>query len=667
MNLKRIFLVSTFATILLVALTACEQYQDPKASSQAAKSRDATPYASYGGVGGRQYADGDQITADNVNQLKPLWSYHTGETSTGSKEIPSSASFEVTPILAQGLLYFCTPFNRVIALDPITGAELWSHNPKVDLKGYYSNQLVCRGVSYWQDPEKPQSELCAARIFTTTNDTRLLALDAKTGKLCPDFGNNGTVDIAKGAGKTRYVGEYHHTSPPAIIRDKVVIGGSISDGSGTDAPSGVVRAFNARSGELIWAQDMAPPNFDYENGLLSEEGYALATPNVWAPMIGDDELNLVFAPTGNPLPDYFREGDVNMGHYGSSLVALNGSTGEVVWNYQFVHNDFWDFDTPAQPTLFELKRNGKSIPAVAQATKMGFVFILDRRTGESLFPVEERPVPQNPDFPDLRTSPTQPFPILPEPVADNNMSAEDAFGFTFWDQGECRKEIESLRYDGMYTPPSTDWTLMYTGNAGGTNWGGLSIDQDRQVLVVNSTNLAFKVKLIPRDQVEETIKANRDQEIARQSGTSYGMWRAMVSSPLGAPCNPTPWGVLTGIDLATGKHLWQSTLGTTRDMAPVPIAFNTGTPNLGGPLMTKGGLTFIGATLDNYFRAFDNTTGKEIWRTRLPAPAVATPMSYVVTDQNGMEKQIVIIAAGGYGSMDTDVSDTLIAYALENN
>jgi quinoprotein glucose dehydrogenase len=655
--------------LLVLVLSACDSYQDPLATTAPARARDASDYASYGGEGGRQFAAGELITTANVAGLKPLWSYHTGDVSAGSAEIPSTTSFQNTPILVEGVMYMCSPFNRVVALDPATGGQLWSYNPEINLKGHYSNQLVCRGVSYWQDKEQPETSTCATRIFTATNDTRLIALDAKTGKPCADFGSKGMVDTSKDLGKAGYIGEHHHTSPPAIIGNTVVVGGSISDGSGMDAPSGVVRAFDARSGAQLWGQDLAPPDFDYDANLVSEAGYALATPNVWAPMSTDEELGLIYAPTGNPLPDYFRENSrsdqTNMSYYGSSLVALRADTGEVAWHYQFVHRDYWDFDTPAQPTLFELERRGKKIPAVAQATKMGFIFILDRRTGESLFPVEERPVPQNPYFPDLVLSPTQPFPVLPKSVADNTLNPEDAHGFTFWDRAYCRKELESLRYEGMYTPVSPQWTLMYTGNAGGVNWGGLAIDQDNQTLVVNSSNLAFKVKLIPSKDVDAVRAANPGEEISRQAGMPWGMWRAMVVSPFGAPCNPTPWGVLTAIDLNTGEQKWQSTLGTTRDLTPLPLAFNTGTPSFGGPLMTAGGITFIGATLDNYLRAFDTKTGAELWKGRLPAPATATPMSYVITDENGKQQQIVVVAAGGHGRGATTLSDTLVAFALD--
>jgi quinoprotein glucose dehydrogenase len=652
--------------VALFLLVACDNYDDPLATTDPAIVRDATSYPVYGGKGGRQHAEGDLITPENVNRLKPLWSYHTGDQSSGSKQVSSKTSFEVTPILVDGLLYFCTPYNRVVALDPANGAERWSYDPKINLKANYSNNLVCRGVSYWRDTDKKDDEQCATRIFSATNDTRLFSLDSKTGKPCADFGNAGFVNTSEGPGEASYIGEYHHTSPPAIIGNKVIIGGSVSDGAGTDAPSGVVRAYDTRTGELLWGQDMAPPDYDYsKKDTVSDGGYALATPNVWAPMMTDESLNLVFAPTGNPLPDYFREGQPDMGHYGSSLIAIDADSGEIVWHYQFVHRDFWDFDTPAQPTLFEFELDGETIPAVAQGTKMGFIFILDRRTGESLFPIEERAVPQNPNFPELELSPTQPFPLLPLPVAQSSFDMDDVFGMTPWDKYQCQKEMKSLRFEGMYTPVSTEWTLMYVGNAGGINWGGLSIDQDRQTLVVSSSNLAYKVKLIPRADFNRVKKENPGHEISEQRGTRFGMWRDPVLSPFGIPCNPTPWGVLTGIDLRTGKQLWQTTLGTTRDLAPVPIALRTGTPSIGGPLTTKSGLTFIGSTLDRYLRAFDNKTGEEIWKGRLPASANSTPMSYVVKAHDGSRQQIVIVAAGGHAGSPLEPSDTLIAFALE--
>jgi quinoprotein glucose dehydrogenase len=650
--------------LLALLLVACESYRDPGAGDGPARVREASEYGAYGGSGGRQFAAAAEITPANVHRLAPLWSFHTGEVSRGSAEIPSTTAFQLTPILVEGVMYLCTPFNRVVALDPATGAEHWSHDPKIDLGGNYSNQLTCRGVSYWRDNAGPGTGACASRIFTATHDNRLLALDAETGKPCAGFGKAGAVDTTVGVGPSRYLGVYHHTSPPAVIGDRVILGGAVSDGEGTDAPAGGLRAYDARSGELLWVQDLAPPGFDYGARPTTSTGQALATPNVWAPMSVDESLGLIYAPTGNPLPDYFRDDDVHMSHYGSSLVALDAATGAVAWHYQFVHRDFWDFDTPAQPTLFELERDGQRIPAVAQGTKMGFVFILDRRSGEPLFPVEERPVPQNPDFPDLTLSPTQPFPLLPASVAEQALDPGEAYGLTPWDRAACRRELEKLRFEGMYTPPSPQWTLMYAGNAGGINWGGLAIDEERQLLVVNASNLAWKARLVPRSEFADVRRANPGQEFLEQAGTPWALWRSPVLSPFGIPCNPTPWGTLTAIDLGSGEQSWQRSLGTTRDLAPVPIALETGTPSLGGPLMTGGGLTFIGAAADHYLRAFDNESGEQLWQARLPAPANAVPMSYLVTMDDGSRRQVVVVAAGGHGRAPGGLSDTLVAFAL---
>lgn len=674
----KISILKAFSTLLAVFLIGAatfmfvmrETWEDPGGATGPGEAREATEWPDYGGDGGRKFAGGDLITPQNVKNLKPAWTHHTGDFSTGYPDFGATSAFEGTPILVEGILYYCTPFNRVVALDPATGAEIWSYNPEIDLKGNYSNQFVCRGVSFWRDTVANANETCSARIFTATNDTRLIALDAKTGELCTDFAEAGTVDTSKGPGKARYLGLYHHTSPPAILGDKVIIGGSISDGEGTKAPSGMVRAYDARNGALLWGQDLAPPGYDYEANGVSEDGYALSTPNVWAPMSVDEDLGLIYAPTGNPLPDYFRADEIDRAYYGSSLVALNGDTGEVTWHYQFVHKDYWDFDTPAQPTLFELEKDGETFPAVAQATKMGFIFILDRRTGEPLFPVEERVVPQNKDFPDQVLSPTQPIPVLPKSVAMSSFDLKDAFGMTFWDKGKCKEQIKDLRFDGMYTPVSTDWTLMFVGNGGGINWGGLSIDQERQILVVNSSNFAWKARLVPRADVEKARKDFPDVETSKGAGTPYAMQREILMSPFGIPCSPTPWGTLTGIDLKTGEQMWQSTLGTTRDLAQdavgIPLALKTGTPSLGGPLTTRTGLTFIGATFDFYLRAFDNKTGNEIWKHRLPAPGVATPMSYIATGPDGKERQYIVIAAGGHGGMPVGQSDTLVAFTLDD-
>jgi quinoprotein glucose dehydrogenase len=651
------------AAALLLAAIACEGRPErrPNPSSEPVV-RDATESPEYGGVGGTKYSALNRITPENLGALEVAWIYYTGDVSDGRGEIPSTSAFEGTPILVDGVLYLCTPFNRVIALDPATGAEHWTYDPRIDLSGRYANQLVCRGVSTWLDPGRDEGDMCRRRIFTATNDARLLALDAATGRPCPDFGSDGVIDLNPDAGPQLWRGEYQVTSPPAVVRDRVVVGSAVSDNARTDAPSGVVRAFDARSGALLWSWDLAPPDFDYASGPVSAAGHALGTPNVWAPMVADPERDLLIVPTGNPAPDYYRTGSPEMDYYGSSVVALRASTGAVVWRFQTVHRDHWDFDVPAQPTLVDLERDGRAVPAVIQATKMGFLFVLDRETGQPLFPVEERPVPQS-GAPGDALSPTQPFPVKPPSLVPQTLTPDDAWGLTPWDRRWCRREIESLRFEGMFTAASEEWTLMYPGNLGGSNWGGVAVDPERQLLIANTSDVPWKVRLVPRAEFESTRRANPGHEIVPQRGTPFGMWREPLLSPLEVPCNAPPWGRLAAVDLRSGEIAWQRPLGTLRDAGPLPLDIELGVPNVGGPLVTRSGLVFIGAAMDDYLRAFDVASGEELWRARLPAGGQATPMTYLVQDETG-GRQFVLIAAGGHGRGRTTLGDALVAFAL---
>ncbi len=611
-------------------------------------------------AGGSRYSPLSQVTRDNVRHLEVAWVYRTGDWSDGRGEIESTSAFEATPILVDGLLYVSTPFNRICALDPTTGQEKWVFDPEIDLKANYANQLTSRGVSFWRDSNAPQDP-SAHRIFTATNDARLIAISADTGQLCADFGNEGEVDLDAGVGERRHRGEYQVTSPPAIAGDMVIVGSAVSDNSRIDAPSGVIRGYDARSGELQWSWDLAPPDGPARKDLVSDAGYALGTPNVWAVMSVDEERDLVFVPTGNPAPDYY--GGLREGHdyYGSSVVALRASTGEVVWNFQTVHHDLWDFDVGAQPTLTNIVRDGEEIPAVIQATKMGLVFTLHRETGEPIFEVEERPVPQT-TVPGESTSPTQPFPVKPPPLVGTSLSPEDGWGPLGFGSEECKQAIADLHFEGMYTPPRVNEpTLMYPGNAGGSNWGGVAVDPNRQILIANVIDMAWVVTLIPADEIDEARRKNPGVEIGRQEGTPYGVMRRMLTSSMDLPCNPPPWGTLAAVDLSDGNILWQEPLGTVRDLAPVPIPVKYGTPNLGGPMVTSSGLVFIGAAMDDYIRAFDVETGKEMWKRRLPAGGQATPMTYRVTPD---QPQMVVIAAGGHGRMGSKLGDSVVAFAL---
>ncbi|MFP3945117.1 MAG: pyrroloquinoline quinone-dependent dehydrogenase, partial [Alphaproteobacteria bacterium] len=622
--------------------------------------RDATGWPRYGqDAGGNRYSAADQITPENVSRLEVAWTYRTGDLASKSGVIRESV-FEATPVLVEGMLIFCTPFNEVVALDPGTGEQRWRYDPEIDLNQRPANKFVCRGVSHWRDPDAAEEVPCAARIFTGTNDARLIALDARTGAPCKDFADNGQVRIDPGKDLV-WPGEFQITSPPAIIGDTVIVGSSISDNVRLEAPFGTVRAYDARTGALRWSFDPIPRGEDdparatWPEGGPPREGHA----NVWAVMSVDEERDLVFLPTSSPSPDFYgglRAGD-NL--YTDSVVALRGSTGEMVWHFQAIHHDVWDYDLPAQPGLYTVRVDGEPRDVVAQVTKTGLVFVLDRDTGEPVLPVEERGVPQN-GAPGEVLSPTQPFPVATPPLVPTQVTPDDAFGLTFWDRRLCAAQIRKSRADGLYTPPSLQGTILYPFTGGGANWGSAAFDSTRNLLVVNVSSVAHIVNLIPSTEVEQAA-ANQgsDEDVGRQTGAPFGSNRKMLMSPIKLPCTPPSWGMLAAVDLVSGQIVWRKTLGTTKDLAPGAPALKLGTPNLGGPVITASGLVFIGATMDHYLRAFDVATGRELWKGRLPASGVATPMTY---EWEG--RQYVVIAAGGYVRLGLTPADHVVAFAL---
>jgi len=582
---------------------------------------------------GTKFSPLAQITRDNVSQLKIAWTYRTGDLFDSKLERKEPAH-EATPIFVDGTLYFNTPFGKVIALDPVTGKPRWIHDTKIDLMGDYGD-FASRGVSTWVDPKAKPGAPCRRRIFVAPIDARLIALDAATGTPCADFHE---VDLTSSLRtKPEFKGEYEETSPPAVINDLVIVGSGIADNNRVDAPSGEVRAYDARTGKLRWTWYPLPVSL--------KAGAA----NAWSIMSTDAARNLVFIPTGSPSPDYYGGLRPGNNDYANSVVALNAKTGKMVWHFQTVHHDLWDYDVASQPLLFDI---GKT-PAIAIGSKTGNLFILNRETGKPIFGVEERPVPKS-DVPGEVASPTQPFPILPKPLVPQRLTAADAWGATEADRKWCTEKIRSLRADGVFTPPSLKGTATFPGNIGGMAWGGAAFDPQHDLLIIPTNRLAALIKLLPRADFKEERRSHLEAEVAEQKGAPYAMSRQFLLTPDRKPCNAPPWGTLAAIDTKTGEKRWEVPLGEFAPGHP-----ELGSPNLGGPMVTGGNIVFIGAAFDSHIRAFDVETGKLLWTGDLPNSARANPMTYQGPDG----KQYVVISAGGHKGVNA-IGDYVIAFAL---
>nr|WP_318383760.1 membrane-bound PQQ-dependent dehydrogenase, glucose/quinate/shikimate family [uncultured Enterobacter sp.] len=622
---------------------------------------------------GQRYSPLAQITPQNVSQLKPAWEFHTGDVmQKGEDKGGREFNFEVTPIKVNDTLYLCTPHRRVIAVDATTGKMRWTFDPQSDTSA--NEYLACRGVAYSQTPDDAS---CPEKIITTTADARMVALNARSGQLCASFGQKGYVSLTDHMGEVP-AGFHFITSQPMVMDGRIVLGGWIYDNQATGEPSGVVRAYDVNTGALAWAWDMGrtPANAPLNAG----ETYTRGTPNGWGTYTADPALGLIYIPLGNATPDYYgakrRPFDEK---YSSALVALDIRTGEERWHFQTVHHDVWDFDLPIGPTLVDLKTaQGEPLPALIQTTKQGQLFMLDRRTGKPVAEVVEKQVPTSPALPGERLSPTQPDSVGMPNLSPPNLKESDAWGATPFDQLWCRIQFKRARYQGQFTPPSEGTTIAYPAFDGVMDWYGASVDPAHNVLIANTSFIPFTVEMIKHEDAvkkglfgewagwgsKTSYPKPKDFAVAPQYGTP---WAAVVKpwlSALSAPCNAPPWGKLVAVDLTTRKVVWERPAGTTRDMnifgthtnAPLP----TGIFMMGGNIITKSGLIFMGATADNYLRAFDEASGKELWRERLPAGGQATPMTYMGNDG----RQYVVIAAGGHGGLGTVSGDSLVAWAL---
>ena len=619
----------------------------------------------YGGsLHGMQYSSLSQITTDNVHTLKEAWRFRTGELGQGHRE---PFAFQANPILVEGRLYLPTGSAIVFALDPASGEEIWRYDPKIDRSKPHA-EIANRGVTSWLDPAADADDACRHRIFVGTLDARLIAIDGTTGKPCEDFGEGGEIWLNKGvrAEKESAWVNYTVTSPPVIVGDIVIVGSAIGDNRAVESELGIVRGIDARSGEERWRWDPIPRNAEDPAfaSWQSEEAARNGSANAWAPLAADPELGLVYVPTGSASPDFYggeREGD-NL--YANSLVALRASTGKIAWYQQLVHHDVWDYDLAAQPTLVELQHDGELIPAVLQGTKTGHIFSFDRRTGEPIFDVEEKPVPQG-GVEGEHLSATQPFPVAPPSLARHDaVTEDDAWGVMYFDKRACRKRMAGLRSEGLFTPPGIEGIIELPGYGGGINWGGLAFDPESHTVVTFSMDVPMEVALIRRDELRRTSESGDfdGQEFARMAGTPYGMRRTLLGLPLGVPCTSPPWGILAAVDMRKGTINWRRGVGSIQDVAPAIVPnLELGMGGLGGPIITAAGLIFMAAVMDDYLRAFDIATGDTLWEGRLPAGGQATPMTYFLEDTG---KQYVVIAAGGHARIGTTPGDYVIAYAL---
>ncbi|MCG7599340.1 pyrroloquinoline quinone-dependent dehydrogenase [Halomonas sp. McH1-25] len=597
-----------------------------------------------GDLRAQKYSPADQITPENVGQLEKAWEYHTGDVSDGSGDIPMTV-WSATPLFVNETLYIGTPFYRIIALDPGTGEEKWSFDPDARLEALTQPDMKNRGVAYWQADDPQEGEACQKMVYIGTMDAKLYGVDADTGEPCSEFGESGMVNV----NQWNTVNDKWPLSllqPPTVYNDTLYLGWAGKDWTDAAAPPGTVFALDARSGELKWMFHALPEEVIQRTG----------TANVWASMSVDPETGLVYIPVSSPSPNYYGGNRTEELPLATSVTALDAETGRVVWSRQLVHHDIWDYDTDAPPTLVDIEKDGETIPALVQTSKQGFLYVLNRETGEPIYPIEEREVPAS-DIEGEQAAPTQPYVPTPEPVIPDEWpgvsTLADIVSF-----GECSRRAEQYRYEGKFTPPSLEGSIAFPPTTGGTQWGGGAVNPETGIYVVNSNHVVQIYKLIPRDEFQQAEQQGETGGYYAQGDVPYGFHLQTFLNWAGMPCWKPPYGTIAAYDLKTGERLWNKPFGQVQKYGfYMPASW--GSVTIGGPVLTKSGLIFIGASMDSRVRALDVETGEELWRSQVEAPAVSIPATYTYQG-----KQYVTFIVGGNSILLPKVSDQVVSYAL---
>ncbi|MFD1911791.1 pyrroloquinoline quinone-dependent dehydrogenase [Halodurantibacterium flavum] len=600
--------------------------------------------AFHGDLASTKFSHASTFTPETITNLERAWEYRTGDVSDGSDELPETV-WSATPVYANGTLYLGTPFYRIIALDPATGAERWTYDSDSTLEPLTQPALKNRGVAYW---ESGQPGVCEKRVFLGTMDAELHAVDADTGARCADFAEGGVLNVNQW-NQVNDVFPFSLLQPPLVVGDTLLLGWAGMDWEYTVAPPGNLLAIDARTGELLWETGFIPPEMIPRTG----------TANIWTAMTADPDLGLVYAPVSSPSPNYWGGLRTDPMPLATSVAAMDIGTGEVVWSFQHVRHDIWDYDTPSAPTLVDITRNGETIPALVQATKQGFLFVLDRRTGEPLFHIEDRPVPESTAQGEV-AAPTQPFVVIPAPVG-NPLELPDVWVLSdIVSLGQCSRERSEYLYQGIFTPPSEQGTLFYPGTAGATNWGGVAVDPRSGILYVNASRIVQVIRLIPREEYDELAPegGGNEEGFSPQEGSPYGIHLTDWSNWAGMPCWKPPFGTFSAIDLATGELLYEVPFGKAQFHGFYGLS-SWGSPTLGGPVVTAGGVVFIGASMDARVRALDAATGEELWSDLVEAPAVSIPAVFTHEGED-----YVVFAVGGNSILKPEVSDQAVAYRL---